>query len=45
MGGAEFPKVRESGEYDLGLAGHGFFWLSLSTAETPTLSEQPPHVG
>ncbi|WP_089014221.1 alpha-amylase family glycosyl hydrolase [Micromonospora inositola] len=31
--GAEFPKVQESGEYDCGVAGHGFFWLSLSTAE------------
>ncbi|MFE9689603.1 alpha-amylase family glycosyl hydrolase [Micromonospora sp. NPDC005806] len=33
MGGAEFPKVQESGEYDLGVAGHGFFWLSLAPPE------------
>ena len=34
MGGAEFPQVRESGEYDLGVAGHGVYWLSLSPTES-----------
>ncbi|MFR9780830.1 caspase, EACC1-associated type [Micromonospora sp. MS34] len=41
MGGAEFPEVRESGEYDLGLAGHGFFWLSLAVEAAPSPAGAP----
>jgi len=33
-GGAEFPRVADSGEYDVGIVGHGFFWFAVS-AESP----------
>jgi hypothetical protein len=33
-GGAEFSRVPPSGEYDVGIVGHGFFWFGLSPGES-----------
>ena len=30
MGGASFSLVPESGEYDVGIVGHGFFWFAVT---------------
>jgi glycosidase len=30
MGGAEFPRIAATGEYDIALVGHGFFWFGLA---------------
>jgi glycosidase len=37
MGGAAFPRVPDSGEYDVGIVGHGFFWLAVSNASATEL--------
>ena len=29
MGGAEFPRIGASGEYDVGVVGRGFFWFAI----------------
>ncbi|MBQ1047060.1 alpha-glucosidase C-terminal domain-containing protein [Micromonospora sp. C51] len=41
-GGAEFPGVPNSGEYDLGVAGHGVFWLSVAAGHDPDTGVNPP---
>ena len=33
MGGAEFPRIPDSGEYDFGIVGHGFFWFALRSLD------------
>ena len=34
MGGAEFPRIPTTGEYDIALVGHGYFWLGLQKRDS-----------